>query len=303
MTTPVPFYREVLGALTRADVPFLVGGAYALCRYIGVHRATKDLDLMVCEEDWPAVAQALRARGIVIKLVFPHWLGKAMALRAQVDIIFNGGNHQTPVTRDWFVHAVPEPVLGFQTLLCPVEELLWSKSFVMERERFDGADVQHLLRAFADRLDWRRLLDRFAGHEGLLRAHLMLFDYIYPGESRRIPGWVVPAVEAAIAAAPPAPANLCRGTRLSRAQYLVDIEEWGYVDDRLPPHGSMSDRDWLRWTNAIDTKQSRVRPGRRTSVPKPAAAAAAVSPDSSDPADRSAAAADDRKSPASCASQ
>ena len=31
----------------------------------------------------------------------------------------------------------------------------------MERERFDGADVAHLLASCAPRIDWRRLIERF----------------------------------------------------------------------------------------------------------------------------------------------
>jgi hypothetical protein len=36
----------------------------------------------------------------------------------------------------------------------------------MERERFDGADVAHIILAYGDRLDWRRLLERFGSTGG-----------------------------------------------------------------------------------------------------------------------------------------
>ena len=42
--------------------------------------------------------------------------------------------------------------------LAPAEEMIWSKAFIMERERYDGADVAHLLHACARRMDWQRLL-------------------------------------------------------------------------------------------------------------------------------------------------
>src|SRR4249919_771064 len=194
MPTPTRFYREVLSALQDAEISFLIGGAYAYCRHVGIDRGTKDLDLLICKDDWPAAAQALRARGIVTRLVFPHWLGKALARQAQVDIIFSGGNGPTPVTRDWFQFAVPAKVLGHDVWLCAAEELLWSKAFVMERERYDGNEVLHLLRALADRMDWRRLARRFAGHELMLQSYLLLFRYVYPGEANRLPAWVEPAL-------------------------------------------------------------------------------------------------------------
>src|SRR5207248_939421 len=138
--------------------------------------------------------QALRGRAIATRLAFRHWLGKAVAPGAFVDIIFNGGSGLTPVAPDWFPHAVPTQIFGHLVPLCPPEELLWSKSFVMERERFDGADMLHLLRVFADRLDWDRLVARFAGHEAVLLAHLTLFQYAYPGEAPRVPIWVEPTL-------------------------------------------------------------------------------------------------------------
>jgi hypothetical protein len=40
----------------------------------------------------------------------------------------------------WFAHATPGDVLGIPVRLCPPEEMIWSKAFIMERERYDGAD-------------------------------------------------------------------------------------------------------------------------------------------------------------------
>ena len=62
----------------------------------------------------------------------------------------------------------------------PVEEMIWSKAFLMERERFDGADVPHLMRARQQRSNWPRLLPRFGEHWRVLLAHLVLFPYVYP---------------------------------------------------------------------------------------------------------------------------
>ena len=45
---------------------------------------------------------------------------------------------------------------------------------------------------------------------------------------------------------------MCRGTLLSRAQYLVDVESWGYRDARLDPRVAMTEEDIAHWTRAID---------------------------------------------------
>lgn len=251
MGDPIPFYRHVLRALKAADVPFLVGGGYATARHTRIDRRVKDLDLMIRRADWPATARALRAVKIKTYLPFPHWLGKAVRGDALVDIIFSSGNAIVAVDDDWFERAGSTKVLGFTVNLCPPEELLWSKAFIMERERFDGADVNHLIRACGRSLDWRHLCERFRGHERVLLAHVILFGYVYPNETDRVPRWVPRHL--AKAAAPPVPPGikLCRGTNLSREQYLVDIQKWGYGDARLPPFGRMTPRERSIWTRPI----------------------------------------------------
>jgi hypothetical protein len=184
-----------------------------------------------------------------------------------VDIIFNSGAGVSPVNASWFAHSVRATVLGHRVQLCGAEELIWSKAFVMERERFDGADVLHLIRARSEAMDWERLRHHFRGHEPVLLAHLVLFRYVYPSERHRMPAWLMRELTQADAR------NLrgrkvCRGTYLSRAQYLVDVEQWGYADARLPPFGDMSPRHLQLWTKAIDTQRSRVRERRRPASPR-----------------------------------
>ena len=259
MSSPVPFYRAVLRTLRDAEIPFQIGGTYALARYTAIDRSTKDLDLMVRRRDWPAIARALREQHIYTRLPFPHWLGKALHGKSQVDVIFSGGNGLTRVDDDWIDRGVPARVLGFNVDLSPPEELLWSKAFVMERERFDGADVLHLILAMVDDLDWRHLCERFRGHEKVLLAHLVLFQYVYPDHASRLPRWLMPALLDAPDPAAMFSTRLCRGTLLSRAQYLVDIEKRGFADARRPPFGPMTDNEYQIWTGAISRHWSRRR--------------------------------------------
>ena len=251
MTNPIPFYRQVLRALKAADVPFLVGGGYATARHTRIDRRVKDLDLMIRRDDWPPTARALRAVRIHTHLPFPHWLGKAEARGALVDIIFSSGNAVVSVDDAWFERAGTSKVLGFTAKLCPPEELLWSKAFIMERERFDGADVLHLIRACGRTMDWPHLCNRFRGHERVLLAHALMFGYVYPSEADVIPRWVMRRLSQAPIATTPPGIRLCRGTNLSRAQYLVDVQKWGYADARLPPFGRMTPRERSIWTSPI----------------------------------------------------
>jgi hypothetical protein len=135
--------------------------------------------------------------------------------------------------------------------ICPVEESIWSKAYIMERERYDGADVAHLLRARAGELDWHRLLWRFGSHWRVLLSHLVLFGFIYPAERAAIPRWVLQELLSRCGEeedTPSAADRVCQGTMLSRSQYLVDIEEWHYADARLTPPVSMTHEQVEAWT-------------------------------------------------------
>jgi hypothetical protein len=248
------FYRQVLQILDDAGVPFLVGGAYAFACCTGIERQTKDLDLFLRRSDYERAAQALQAAGHRPELTYPHWLAKVRAGGEFIDLIFNSGNGIALVDDDWFRHALDAPLLDRPVKVAPVEETIWSKAFIMERERYDGADVAHLLHARATDLDWQRLLLRFGAHWRVLLSHLVLFGFIYPDERRRVPAWVMRHLLDRLRAeteAPPPQDRVSEGTLLSRQQYLSDLEAQGYRDGRARPRGNMSEDEIAQWTRAI----------------------------------------------------
>lgn len=246
------FYREALAILDESGIDHLVGGAFALATHAGIERDTKDLDVFVRPEDWPRVLDEFAGRGYRTELTFPHWLGKVFSGDHLLDVIFGSGNGLCAVDDGWFEHAVPGRVLDLPARLVPAEEMIWSKGFIMERERYDGADVLHVLRARAQSLDWRRLLDRFGEHWRVLLSHLFLFGFVYPGERSRVPRRVMDELLDRLRqeGGDREGDRPCYGTFLSRAQYRVDIDAWGYLDPRLEPVGGMSAQEVSRWDQA-----------------------------------------------------
>ena len=149
-------------------------------------------------------------------------------------------------------------MLGTEVRLAPPEEIIWSKAFIMERERFDGADILHLILATGDKLDWQRLLWRFGAHWRVLLAHLTIFGFAYPCDRARVPAEIMRILierlreETVQSEGGELPQErICRGTLLSRAQYLVDIEDWRYQDARLSEPASMTREQIAQWTAAI----------------------------------------------------
>jgi hypothetical protein len=130
--------------------------------------------------------------------------------------------------------------------------MLWSKAFIMERDRFDGADVNHLLLARGPSMDWRRLLARFGDNGRVLLAHLLLFGFVFPSERAKVPAWVIETLLGQVRSEPPPEQSeqVCRGTLLSWQQYLPDVRERGLEDARLQPRGSLSPEQVERWTAA-----------------------------------------------------
>ena len=262
------FYRRVLDTLTDANIDFLVGGAYAFTRYTQIDRKTKDFDLFVRAADVEPALRALEdTLGCNSEFTFKHWLGKAYCGRDFVDIIFSSGNGVATVDDLWFDHAVDHAVLGVPVRIIPPEELLWSKAFIMERERYDGADVIHIIHALAEKLDWERLIRRFGAYWRVLLTNMVLFGFVYPGERTRIPRWAMGELldrlerdldhDSAVG-------KLCQGTIMSREQFLIDVERWGYADGRVE-RGEMTAEEVADWTAAIEKSKQ----GRRSTDPNP----------------------------------
>ena len=119
------------------------------------------------------------------ELVFTHWLGKARERRPfrRHDL----RRRQRPGRSRRRLAARTACRRSCSKCRCtwsPAEEMIWSKAFVMERERYDGADITHILRKSGATIDWVRLLRRFGSHAAVLLSHLVLFQFVVSRASR-----------------------------------------------------------------------------------------------------------------------
>lgn len=253
------FYCQALGILNRAQIPFLIGGAYAFERYTGIARHTKDLDIFARPEDVHPILEVFAQAGYQTELAVSHWLAKAYWGENFVDIIFNSAHGCLPVSDAWLEHAVRDEVLGMSVQLCAPEEMIWSKAYVMARDRFDGADIAHLILACGDRIDWPRLITQFGDHWRVLFSHLVLFGFIYPGERSRIPDWVIHQLSQKLeqeSKQPESSEKVCQGTLLAPLQYRTDVEHWKYEDIRLKPRGNLTKANLNEWIEHLQQENS-----------------------------------------------
>jgi predicted nucleotidyltransferase len=253
-------HRRSVVALQDADIPFLIGGAHVVEVYAGVSRQTKDFDLYLRPQHVDLALDALKRGGYRTKKTFPHWLAKAERGRDCVDLIFRAGNGLCEVDDSWFERAHSGDSLGSEVKLCAPEEMIWMKAYIMERERFDGADIAHILQSCAENLEWAHLVHRFGPDWRVLLSHLVLFGYIYPGERDKIPAAIMDDLIARLRSEKRTVGadRIYRGTLLSRKQYLLDIQKRGFRDARLQQRVRMNAKDIAHWTKAI-AKEEKAR--------------------------------------------
>lgn len=247
------FYAKSLQLLREHDIPFLIGGAYAMAFYTGIERDTKDLDLYLRPKDIDRILELFQRKNYRVERTHPHWLAKILQDNDLVDLIYRAGNGLCEVDESWFERGQNQVVLGSTARVAAPEELIWMKAYIMERERYDGGDVAHLFLSCADRIDWHHLLKRFGEDWRVLLTHIVLFGYVYPSERHRVPPDLVKTLSKKMQAEGmrPAAERVCRGTLLSRAQYLVDVEERGFRDARLDPRCKITPEEIESWTALI----------------------------------------------------
>lgn len=158
------FYQIVMKTLQAANIPFMVGGTYALNFYTDLNRQTHDLDLFGKASDYPRFLAAMKAAKIKSELVDERWIAKATKGELLVDFIFNSASALCPVDDSWLEHAPIMTLYGVKVKVVPAEEMILSKIYYQERRHYDGADINHLILKQGKNLNWRRLMRRMEAH-------------------------------------------------------------------------------------------------------------------------------------------
>ena len=224
-------YREALNVLNRSGLSYAVGAAFARYVYTSIWRQTKDLDVFVTADDLAAAMDALRAAGFETEIRERNWLAKAWKDGHFLDLIFGNGHGQFLIDKCSFEGSKQGKVLGVTTSLIPIEEMIASAAYVAGRNRFDGPEVAHLIRAAKGKLDWNRILERLGDNRELLLWHLLLFDFVYPGHSNYLPKELMAELFAEVQErwkTGKRNPKAFRGTLLDPFSWTVDVEDWGY---------------------------------------------------------------------------
>jgi hypothetical protein len=187
-------FLPVIQRARARGIQFGFGGAFAVATYTGKWRNTKDMDLYILPEHREEMIAALNECGLEdyfpVKEYDRTWIYRAHSGDVIVDTIWAMANHRADVDLDWLTRG---PVVEFGGEMVPVippEELIWSKLYVMQKERCDWPDVLNLIHATGPALDWRRLLTRLGEDILLLDGILSVFQWIAPDRAAELPAWL-----------------------------------------------------------------------------------------------------------------
>jgi hypothetical protein len=227
-------YRDALEAMLgdrsgEQAIPFVVGGAFAIHRHTGIWRTTKDIDFFLGPSSIPAAFERLQRAGFETDVEDPVWLAKARRGNYFVDLITGVGNASLVVDSAWINRGLPEIVLGVPCRVLGVEECIASKTFVAFRERFDGADVVHLIKTCGRTLDWRRIYELMGDQWELLYWSLVLYAYVYPAHTDAVPDtvWQDLAQRFSERVRHPDKNAPFRGSLVDPRMFAIDVDEWG----------------------------------------------------------------------------
>ncbi len=222
-------FCEVLQHLNQAHLPYVVSGAFALQQHTGIWRNTKDLDLFLPMEVVPEALRHLQEQGFETEVRDPVWLAKAHRDGFYVDLITGMSNAIITVDQSWIDRGSDAVVLGVPTRVLAAEELIASKLFVNFRERFDGADVIHIIYGTQGKINWARLLDLIGEHWELLLWELVLFRYVYPAKQDCVPRKVWDSLLSRLREGLNSPVKGApfRGSLIDEKMFAIDVQEWG----------------------------------------------------------------------------
>ena len=184
-------YRCVLDRATAEGLEFALGGGLAIGLYTGKPRNTKDLDIYINPSDRDRVVQMMTDCGLLDyfdkKPYDRAWIYRGYQDDTIVDAIWAMANKRTTVDDIWLKDGAMIKMFDKHIRVIPAEELIWSKLYVMQRDRCDWPDIINVICACGPYLNWGHLTSRLAEDLPLLRGVLSVVSWISPKEALSIP--------------------------------------------------------------------------------------------------------------------
>lgn len=186
-------YAPVLRQARDRGLRFAVGGGLAFSVYAGHRRNTKDLDVFILPPDHEAFLDLMTQARFEEYTVVPYdptWSYRGHRQGYIMDLLWRMLNDRAPFDEEWFHRGWDLQIRGLPLRLLPPEELIWTKLYILHRERCDWPDILILLHARGAQLDWEHLLGRLGEDAPVLGGLVHLFRWMCPGRAARLPAWI-----------------------------------------------------------------------------------------------------------------
>ena len=138
-----------------------------------------------------------------------------------VDIIWQMANGRARVDGQWLCRGELLELNGRALRMLAPEELIWSKLYVVQRERCDWGDLLTILHELGGELDWDWLIGRVGEDRRLLASLLEMFTWACPEQARALPMGVWERLQVAR----PHAGDMIAGDPLRKVK-LLDSRDW-----------------------------------------------------------------------------
>ncbi|MDR7278820.1 nucleotidyltransferase family protein [Catenuloplanes atrovinosus] len=177
--------KRVAAIFKQADVPFALGGSFAVYAH-GGYSSDHDVDFMIREQDVDRALEELTAAGFTSERPPEDWLVKVYDDGRMVDLIFRPV--ETPVTDETLADSVVRPVDAIQMPCLSATQLMVHKLLSFSQHYCDFARGLPVARSLREQIDWARVR-RETADSPYAEAFLVLLDRldVVPTEESETP--------------------------------------------------------------------------------------------------------------------
>ncbi|MET8148176.1 nucleotidyltransferase family protein [Actinoplanes sp. NPDC049668] len=175
--------KRVASVLKQAEVPFALGGSFAVYAH-GGHSSDHDVDFLIREKDKPRALEELSAVGFEVQQPPEDWLVKVYDEDRMVDLIYRPV--ESPVTDATLRDTVMRPVEAINMPVLSATQLMIHKLLSYTQHYCDFATGLPVARSLREQIDWDRVRAETV-RSPYAEAFLVLLDRLdvvaLPGEA------------------------------------------------------------------------------------------------------------------------
>jgi hypothetical protein len=164
--------KRVASVFKQADIPFALGGSFAVYAH-GGHSSDHDVDFLIREQDKEKALAELCAVGFVSEQPPEDWLVKVYDNGLMVDLIYRPV--ESPVTDATLADTVMRPVEAINMPVLSATQLMIHKLLSFTQHYCDFARGLPVARSLREQIDWDRVRAETA-HSPYAEAFLVLLD-------------------------------------------------------------------------------------------------------------------------------